>query len=141
MIYIYIHTHFETKYGIKINSNLQYLKLFLGGLFKGDNRNGCRRPCNYIKIDFGYPSIYDLTNNSSPYFSMIFKQSVTVREIYVAYKLSSFWAEVGGYVGLILGKSLLGFMKLLDELLRKIIVNLSLLILRFRNRMTCCIKG
>ena len=65
-----------------------------------------------MDISFGYPSIYDSTEDSS--LTLYFKKSIPIRESHLAYPQSSFLAEIGGYMGLLLGFSLLDLAKVFD---------------------------
>ena len=84
----------------------------LAGIFYGDNVKGCYRPCDYMDVSFGYPSIYDNEEDSS--LTFYFKKSIPVRESHLAYPQSSLFAEIGGYMGLLLGFSILDFAKVVN---------------------------
>ena len=89
----------------------------LEGIFDGDNVKGCYRPCDYMDISFGYPSIYDIQNNSS--LTLYFKKSIPIRESHIAYPKSSLFAEIGGYMGLLLGFSFLDFAKVVQCIFKR----------------------
>ena len=64
-----------------------------------------------MDIYFGYP-ILDGNNPNESYVKLYFKSSVNVRRNILAYSEVSLFAEVGGYLGLLLGVSLLDITKL-----------------------------
>ena len=86
----------------------------LDGIFDGDNVKGCYKPCDYMDVSFGYPSIYDITDDGESSLTFYFKTSIPVRESHIAYPRSSLFAEIGGYMGLLLGFSILDFAKVVD---------------------------
>ena len=71
-----------------------------------------------MDVSFGHPSEYDITTDSS--LTLYFKKSIQVRESYIAYPESSLFAEIGGYMGLLLGFSLLDFAKVVDIFSKRI---------------------
>ena len=91
---------------------IDFIFLHLAGIFDGDNVKGCYRPCDYMDVSFGYPSIYD--NEDDSYLTFYFEKSIPVRESHLAYPQSSLFAEIGGYMGLLLGFSILDFAKVVD---------------------------
>lgn len=77
----------------------------------------CGMPCSTMGIIFGYPI---LDNNSNEAFvKMYFKSHVNVRRNILAYSATNLWAEVGGYIGLLLGFSLLDLTKLVKNISMK----------------------
>ena len=72
----------------------------------------CSKACTYLDITYGYPFIYDVTDGSTPFITLYFKTSVAVRESHLAYDLTSLFAEIGGYTGLLLGISIADFTKM-----------------------------
>ena len=86
----------------------------LAGIFDGDNVKGCYRPCDYMDVSFGYPSIYDIADDDESSLTFYFKTSIPVRQSHLAYPQSSLLAEIGGYMGLLLGFSILDFAKVVD---------------------------
>ena len=87
-------------------------------LFKNLNVNAlsnCPMPCSTMDINFGYP-ILDSNNPNEAYVKLYFKSSVNVRRNIVAYSETSLFAEIGGYIGLLLGFSLLDLTKLVKNL-------------------------
>ena len=65
-----------------------------------------------MDVSFGYPSIYD--NEDDSFLTFYFKKSIPVRESHLAYPQSSLFAEIGGYMGLLLGFSILDFTKIVN---------------------------
>ena len=67
-----------------------------------------------MDVSFGYPSIYDIEDDDESSLTFYFKTSIPVRESHIAYPRSSLFAEIGGYMGLLLGFSILDFAKVVD---------------------------
>ena len=74
----------------------------------------CGIPCSIMDINFGYP-IIDTTEEEYGYVKLYFKMAVNVQRSILAYSTLSFLAEVGGYIGLLLGFSLLDLSKLVHN--------------------------
>ena len=77
------------------------------------------KACTYLDITYGYPFIYDVKDprtqkhqGSTPFILLYFKVLVAIRESRLAYDLTSLWAEIGGYTGLLLGISMADFAKM-----------------------------
>ena len=68
-----------------------------------------------MDINFGYP-IIDTTNIDEAYVKLYFKMAVNIHRNILAYSTLSFLAEVGGYIGLLLGFSLLDLSKVIKNL-------------------------
>ena len=68
-----------------------------------------------MDINFGYP-IIDTTNIDEAYVKLYFKMAVNIQRNILAYSTLSFLAEVGGYIGLLLGFSLLDLSKVIKNL-------------------------
>ena len=68
-----------------------------------------------MDINFGYP-IIDTTNIDEAYVKLYFKMAVQIHKNILAYSTLSFLAEVGGYIGLLLGFSLLDLSKVIKNL-------------------------
>ena len=68
-----------------------------------------------MDINFGYP-IIDTTNIDEAYVKLYFKMAVNIHRNILAYSTLSFLAEVGGYIGLLLGFSLLDMSKVIKNL-------------------------
>ena len=72
-----------------------------------------------MDINFGYP-IIDTTSIDEAYVKLYFKMAVNIHRNILAYSTLSFLAEVGGYIGLLLGFSLLDLSKVIKNLTPKI---------------------
>ena len=79
----------------------------------------CGIPCSIMDINFGYP-IIDTANIDEAYVKLYFKMAVNIHRNILAYSTLSFLAEVGGYIGLLLGFSLLDLSKVIKNLTPKI---------------------
>ena len=75
----------------------------------------CGTPCTTMGITLGYP-IYDISKHQEAYLKFYFKSTINVRRSLVAYSGTSLMAEVGGYIGLLLGFSLLDLTKLVKNI-------------------------
>ena len=74
-----------------------------------DDRFLCNVPCASIATQFGIQDKqeYSKFSNGSFHLKLYFKNNVFVRTSHVAYPFESLLAEVGGYLGLLLGVSLM----------------------------------
>ena len=72
----------------------------------------CSRACTYLQISYGQPFFYKSENGSTPLITLYFETSVEVRKSHLEYDVTSLFAEIGGYTGLLLGVSLLDFAKM-----------------------------
>ena len=77
--------------------------------------SSCRTPCITMGITLGYPIYAKNDVPSESYLKFYFKSRVNVRKSVVAYSGTSLMAEVGGYIGLLLGFSLLDLTKLVKN--------------------------
>ena len=73
------------------------------GHYDGQHIKQCPLPCNNLEMTFGYPMVYPTTE---PFVTLYFDQWVSVRENQLLFPTSSLFAEIGGYMGLLLGLSL-----------------------------------
>lgn len=73
-------------------------------------------PCSKMGIIFGYP-VLDLTDPNETLVKLYFKTHVSVRNNVLSYSTTNLFAEVGGYIGLLLGFSLLDLTQVLKGLL------------------------
>lgn len=78
--------------------------------------SSCRTPCTTMGITLGYPIYAKNEVPSESYLKFYFKSRVNVRKSVVAYSGTSLMAEVGGYIGLLLGFSLLDLTKLVKNM-------------------------
>ena len=74
----------------------------------------CSTPCSTMGIVYGYPGLAE-TNTKLGEVKMYFKSHITVKKSVLVYKETQLMAEIGGYIGLILGFSLLDLGKLLQS--------------------------
>ena len=68
-----------------------------------------------MSITFGFP-IYDIYDIKKGRVKMYFKSQINVRKNVVSYDEVNLLAEIGGYIGLLLGFSLLDIAKLFRSL-------------------------
>ena len=68
--------------------------------------NRCNVPCASINSYFGIADKQKFRNGSF-HLKLYFKNNISVMKSNVAYPIESFLAEVGGYLGLLLGVSLM----------------------------------
>ena len=87
---------------------------FLADLLSASESN-CLTPCATMDIIFGIPIISDIDNPKKSTMKMYFKKMIQVRRSYLAYSIISMFAEIGGYLGLLLGYSLLDVTNILDK--------------------------
>ena len=74
----------------------------------------CSTPCSTMGIVYGYPGLAE-TNTKLGEVKMYFKSHITVKKSVLVYKETQLMSEIGGYIGLILGFSLLDLSKLLQS--------------------------
>ena len=97
----------------------------LFGSYQKGYTGKCDHPCNYLEVQFqeiaesGYngPKI---GSKKTSEISLVFKPTVKKTEAYYAYEILSFFAEVGGYWGLLLGHSVYNLSDLFEHLSRKV---------------------
>ena len=82
---------------------------------KNEAIGSCGIPCSIMDINFGYP-IIDTTNIDVAYVKVYFRMAVNIHKNILAYSTLSFLAEVGGYIGLLLGFSLLDLSKVIKNM-------------------------
>ena len=91
---------------------------FLADLLSASESN-CLTPCATMDIIFGIPIIsvdIDKNNPKQSTMKMYFKKMIQVRRSYLAYSIISMFAEIGGYLGLLLGYSLLDLTNILNKI-------------------------
>ena len=85
-----------------------------------ERKSICHHPCNFIStratISSGKIGSY-INNKRSTIATIQFKENIKVIEAYHLYSLLSMIAEIGGYVGMFLGISILQVRYVLDKLL------------------------
>ena len=68
----------------------------------------CPLPCTTMGINFGIPIVSTIDiNPDQAYLKLYFKNQINVRRSVSSYSISSLVADIGGYLGLLLGFSLL----------------------------------
>ena len=77
----------------------------------------CPPPCLTMNVVFGFPiySPSDISKDASAFAKLYFKSQVQFQKSVLSYSKTSLLAEVGGYIGLLLGFSLLDIAKLLKK--------------------------
>ena len=78
----------------------------------------CKKPCASMGIYFGAPiwapNGYD---EDKAYVKLYFKTDINVRRSQLAYTSISLFGELGGYVGLLLGISLMDITNLMERIM------------------------
>ena len=64
----------------------------------------------------GFDSTADNGNENETYVKFYMKEQIQVKTSLLSYSKVSFLAEVGGYIGLLLGVSLMDFASLIDRM-------------------------
>ena len=75
----------------------------------------CSNPCSVMDITYGFPGTAKHSNEQIGEVKMYFKSHITVKRSVLVYEETQLMAEIGGYIGLILGFSLLDLGKLLQS--------------------------
>ena len=75
----------------------------------------CNDPCTSMEVTFGYV-IPDISNKAK--LKIYFSSLVKVQQSRYTYDIINFMGEIGGYVGLLLGVSVLNLDRVIDSLLR-----------------------
>ena len=78
------------------------------------NTGTCNAPCASIDTYFGIPDTQE-SRNGSIHLKLYFKQLIAVKESHVSYPLESLFAELGGYMSLILGVSFMDSITILER--------------------------
>ena len=80
----------------------------------------CPTPCGTMDIWFGIPVIDELRDipedSTAAKLRMYFKKMVRVRKSYIVYTIVSLFAEIGGYMGLLLGFSFMDFTRIVYKI-------------------------
>ena len=73
------------------------------------------KPCSVFDIVFGIPQVDDTNNNQNEaYIRIYLKEKIKVKSVVHYYDSTTLFAELGGYVGMFLGMSLVDFTLLLN---------------------------
>ena len=75
----------------------------------------CLNPCSTMSFTFGFPVFADHFDENIGEAKFYFKSQITVRSNVLVYEETQLLAEIGGYIGLILGFSLLDLGKFLQS--------------------------
>ena len=76
----------------------------------------CPMPCEKMKVSFaGHDSIDHNGNENEAYVKFYIKDQIQVKKSHLSYSEVSLLAEVGGYVGLLLGVSLMDIASLFHK--------------------------
>lgn len=69
---------------------------------------GCPVPCTTMEISYGIPIVSSLDiGTNEAYMKLYFKNRISERQSMEAYTITSLVADIGGYLGLLLGFSVL----------------------------------
>ena len=87
------------------------------------NAIGKNKPCAAMNIFMGLPSIDSRPTNPSKqaYIKLYMKSSVKVKSVIMYYDRSTFAAEIGGYVGMLMGMSVMDFTMMCNTVLFKFV--------------------
>ena len=86
----------------------------------------CPAPCETMKVNFaGHDNSHEGGHENETYVKFYIKDQIQVKKSHFRYSEVSLLAEVGGYVGLLLGVSLMDIASLFDKVF--VIVNQKLL--------------
>ena len=94
----------------------EYWDLFSNDVFEYN----CSMPCATMGVSFS-PINYGKTNSNEAYVKMYLLSVIKVQTSYWSYSIISLLAEVGGYLGLLLGMSLLDVTKIIDWLYNRFV--------------------
>ena len=80
-------------------------------------RDFCITPCEKMRVQFaGHDNMDPNGNDNEGYVKFYIKDEIEIKKSRYSYTEVSLLAEVGGYVGLLLGASLMDIASLLDKL-------------------------
>lgn len=79
------------------------------------------RPCSGMDVFLGLPDI-DSGSKDEAYIRLYLKTDIKIKSIILYYDSNTLFAEIGGYLGMLLGFSLLDFTSIVNGALFKIIV-------------------
>ena len=79
----------------------------------------CPMPCEKMKVNFaGHDAIGHNGNENEAYMKFYIKDQIQVKKSHLSYSEVSLLAEVGGYVGLLLGVSLMDIASVFDKVFK-----------------------
>ena len=82
-----------------------------------NQRKDCDSPCHRLIIDLGAKEILDSANNKTSTLMLYFPQKMLVNKEHYLYTLLTLLAEIGGYMGLLLGYSLFNIATLVNHII------------------------
>lgn len=84
-----------------------------------NQKDDCPVPCHTLQIILGAKNYFQNTNNSHARIILYFAPRTMVSQELLLYTPLSLFAEIGGYVGLLLGVSILNFAAWMSDLLER----------------------
>ena len=88
----------------------------------GKYKEFCPLPCVNMQVRFaGLDSTTDNGNENETFVKFYIKDQIQVRESHLNYTEVSLLAELGGYIGLIIGVSLMDIATLIDKMIGNVI--------------------
>ena len=88
-------------------------------LFKKVKMAFCPTPCKTMNIFYGIPVESQNDVEDEAYIKLYFKQQISSRKSTLSYDTDSVIADIGGYLGLLLGFSILDITMIIEKLLTK----------------------
>ena len=82
-----------------------------------NQHNDCNSPCHLLMVDLGAKEILDLKNNETSMLHLYFPQKMLVNKEHYLYTLLTLLADIGGYMGLLLGYSLFNVITLVNRII------------------------
>lgn len=105
------------------NVKEEFKDIFPGEFFKLYRtvlRSVCPKPCTTIDVFYGIPDDSDNKIKQEAYIKLYFKQQINSRKSTYSYEGDSVIADIGGYLGLLLGFSLLDITMVIEKILLRI---------------------
>ena len=101
-----------------LGSKNLFMTLAPGLYQEGVRKEKCVQPCDSMSVVFGYPSKSESANHIG--LKLYFKNHIAVSSSSYTYKILTLFADLGGYLGLLLGYSCRDLASIVDMLLNKI---------------------
>ena len=77
----------------------------------------CTQPCTTLTFSFGLPKYSDVDiAKDEGFIKLYFKSQINVRNSMLSYDIETFVADIGGYLGLLLGFSLLDVTRVIKQI-------------------------
>ena len=86
-------------------------------LFRKVRNNFCPKPCETLGITYGIPVESDNEVENEALIRLYFKQQISSRKSAYSYEYNSVIADIGGYLGLLLGFSILDVTLVIEKIL------------------------